>query len=49
VTIRRAAEVEITSAHPVVYHVDGEPYVGAASITARIRPNALTVRVPRAG
>ena len=49
VTIRRTAEVEITSAHPVVYHVDGEPYVGAASITARIRPNALTVRVPRAG
>lgn len=47
VTIRRTTEVEITSAHPVVYHVDGEPYVGGASIKGRIRPNALTVRVPR--
>ena len=47
VTIRTATAVEITSARPVVYHVDGEPFVGGASITARIRPNALTVRVRR--
>jgi YegS/Rv2252/BmrU family lipid kinase len=49
VTIRRAADVEITSGQPVIYHVDGEPFVGAASIRGRIRPKALTVRVPVAG
>ena len=46
VTIRRGALVEVTSAHPVVYHVDGEPFVGAASVSARVRPRALRVRVP---
>lgn len=48
VTMRTAREIEVVSGHPVVYHVDGEPYVGAASITARCRPRALHVRVPRA-
>lgn len=46
VTTRRAAEITITSAKPVVYHVDGEPFVGAAEITVRTRPGALRVRVP---
>ena len=45
VTIRRGATVEIDSAEPVVYHVDGEPFVGGAAICARVRPNALRVRV----
>jgi YegS/Rv2252/BmrU family lipid kinase len=48
VTIRTAREIEVVSGHAVVYHVDGEPHVGAASITARCRPQALNVRVPRA-
>jgi len=46
VTMRRAADVEITSARPVLYHVDGEPFVGGASIRARIQPRALRVKVP---
>ncbi len=46
VTTRRAAEITITSAKPVVYHVDGEPFVGSAEITVRTRPGALRVRVP---
>ena len=46
VTIRRGAAIEVTSSHPVMYHVDGEPFVGAASVAARVRPRALTVRIP---
>lgn len=46
VTMRTAVEIEITSAHPVLYHVDGEPHVGGASIAARPRPRALRVNVP---
>ena len=41
-----AVDIEITSAGPVVYHVDGEPYVGGASIAARAHPGALRVAVP---
>lgn len=48
ITIRQAEHVEITSARPVIYHVDGEPFVGGASITARALPRALRVRVPKA-
>jgi diacylglycerol kinase family enzyme len=46
VTMRSAVDIEITSAQPVVYHVDGEPFVGAAAISARSRPGALRVIVP---
>ena len=46
VTMRRATEVEITSAHQVLYHVDGEPFVGGASIRGHVRPQALRVKVP---
>ena len=46
VTILTATHVEITSARAVLYHLDGEPYVGAASVKACIRPRALRVRVP---
>jgi YegS/Rv2252/BmrU family lipid kinase len=44
VTVTRAAGVEISSARPVLYHVDGEPFVGAAAIAARVHPGALRVR-----
>ena len=30
----------------MIYHVDGEPFIGGASITARSRPGALRVMVP---
>jgi YegS/Rv2252/BmrU family lipid kinase len=46
VTMRTAVEIEVTSAQPVIYHVDGEPYVGGASIKARPHPRALRVVVP---
>lgn len=46
VTMRAAVDIEITSAQPVLYHVDGEPYVGGASIAARARPRALRLKVP---
>jgi YegS/Rv2252/BmrU family lipid kinase len=46
VSMRRGRVIEVTSAHPVIYHVDGEPFVGGARIGARARPQALRVRVP---
>lgn len=46
VSMRTAADIEITSAHPVIYHVDGEPFVGGASIKAHVRPHALRIKIP---
>jgi YegS/Rv2252/BmrU family lipid kinase len=46
VTVTRAAEVEVTSARRVLYHVDGEPFVGGVSLKARVFPGALKIRVP---
>ena len=46
VSIRTATAIEVTSAHAVLYHVDGEPFAGGASLQARVRPGALRVRVP---
>ena len=46
VTMRTAVEIEITSGQAVIYHVDGEPFVGGASVHARCRPRALHVKVP---
>jgi YegS/Rv2252/BmrU family lipid kinase len=46
VTIVKGIEIEVTSERPVPYHVDGEPFLGAASIRARARPGALRVVVP---
>lgn len=45
VTIVRGEQVEISSAQPVIYHVDGEPFVGGARILARVHRAALRVRV----
>jgi diacylglycerol kinase (ATP) len=45
VTILTATNVEITSARTAMYHLDGEPYVGA--LGQSVRPSrALRVRVP---
>jgi diacylglycerol kinase (ATP) len=46
VSIRCGEEIEITSGRPVLYHVDGEPFVGGASVRATVRRAALRVRVP---
>jgi diacylglycerol kinase (ATP) len=46
VTIRHATVVEITSTRQVLYHVDGEPFVGGVSIRGRIRPRALRIKLP---
>jgi YegS/Rv2252/BmrU family lipid kinase len=45
VTMEAAETVEITSPHPVVYHLDGEPIAGTLSLHARARPRALRVKV----
>lgn len=45
VTMTPATLVCITGPPPLVYHVDGEPYEGGSSLSARIRPAALKVRV----
>jgi diacylglycerol kinase family enzyme len=43
VTIRRGREIEVSSEQPVVYHVDGEPYLGGTTVRARVHPGALRV------
>jgi YegS/Rv2252/BmrU family lipid kinase len=49
VVMRTAQHVEVTCSRPVIYHVDGEPFVGGASVEARVHPRALRVRVPGGG
>ena len=47
VRMTTAATIEISSSAPVVYHVDGEPFAGGTTVSARVHPHALRVRVPR--
>jgi diacylglycerol kinase family enzyme len=46
VSMCAAAEIAITSKRPAVYHVDGEPFLGGASLTARAHARALHVQIP---
>ena len=46
VRMETAESVEITSPHPIVYHLDGEPIAGTLGISAKVRPAALKVKVP---
>jgi YegS/Rv2252/BmrU family lipid kinase len=46
VTMQQASVIEVTSPGPIIYHLDGEPFAGDASVRARSRPAALRVRVP---
>ena len=46
VTMETAESVEVTSPHPVLYHLDGEPIAGTLSIRARARPRALRIKLP---
>lgn len=48
VRIEATESVQITSPHPVVYHLDGEPIADTLGISARVRPRALRIRVPAA-
>ena len=48
VRIETTESVQITSPHPIVYHLDGEPIAGTLGISARVRPEALIVKVPKA-
>jgi len=45
VTMSSATRVDITANEPLIYHVDGEPCEGGSTVSARIRPAALRVRV----
>ena len=47
VTMLQGRDVRLAFDGPVPYHADGEPFLGGAVMTARIRPSALRVRVPR--
>lgn len=49
VTMTQAATIEISSSRQMLYHVDGEPFVGGVHITARAHRAALRVRLPPAG
>jgi YegS/Rv2252/BmrU family lipid kinase len=46
VTIRQGREVTVTASRPIAYHVDGEPFVGGTTISGRLHPGALQVRLP---
>lgn len=46
VAMRAAVDIQVTSTGPVMYHVDGEPYVGGPRLDARPRPGALRVAHP---
>jgi YegS/Rv2252/BmrU family lipid kinase len=41
-----AREIEVASSGPMVFHVDGEPFIGGASIAARSCAGALRVMIP---
>jgi YegS/Rv2252/BmrU family lipid kinase len=42
-----ASAVEVTSPARILYHVDGETRLGGTTVTARVHPRALRVRVGR--
>ena len=45
--MRSAASMDISSAHPIHFHVDGEPRLGPESISLRTRRDVLSVKVSR--
>ena len=48
VAVHRIDSVQINSASPLVYHLDGEPIAGMLSVRAKARPRALRVKVSSA-
>jgi YegS/Rv2252/BmrU family lipid kinase len=47
VTMFQAAEVDVSSTGSMLYHVDGEPFVGGSSLKARVHPGALKIRAQK--
>jgi YegS/Rv2252/BmrU family lipid kinase len=45
VTSRTVDAVRVTAAHPIVYHLDGEPIAGTLGMSARVRAGAVKVKV----
>jgi len=43
VSMTPAVNVEVSSATPLAYHVDGEPHIGGLSVKVRVQPAALRV------
>ena len=43
--MRRATQLSISAARPIRFHVDGEPRTGPRTLTLRMHPGALRVRV----
>ena len=48
VTISTAVDIQVSARAPMLYHVDGEPFVGGATVKARSWPAALRVAMPAA-
>lgn len=44
VTMLVGSTVQVTSVRQVLYHVDGEPFVGATSLSGKVHPRAIRVR-----
>lgn len=44
--MRRATSMSISADRPILFHVDGEPRSGPETVTLRVHPGALRVRVP---
>jgi diacylglycerol kinase (ATP) len=48
VLVRPVRQLEVAAAEPVLFHVDGEPAQGAATLAGRVYAGALRVRAPAA-
>jgi diacylglycerol kinase (ATP) len=46
VTMEQVTGVEVESPRPLLCHVDGEPHQAGTTVSVRVRPGALRVRVP---
>jgi YegS/Rv2252/BmrU family lipid kinase len=46
VTMQRADSLQIASPYALVYHIDGEPIAGTLTISAKVHPRALRMKVP---
>ena len=46
VTMTPAVDIQVTAGRPLLYHVDGEPFVGGSAVRARPWPAALRVAIP---
>lgn len=47
VTMFKGTKVTVTGPGPLAFHVDGEPHAGGTTVSARVYPAALRVKVPQ--